>query len=485
MSAPKIPRIFRDESGTIDIYSPNLKKPGGMTTILKYLGQDFPQEDTTLPIDFGIGFNLDDPRAAVRHYLDFIQRLRGGNTTKPQHVIVTHGHNDHVCGIPFMADELPIVVHTTPFGRYQISQLDAGEIAYDFRWVKWELTGSEQIGPFKITYGPTVHSIPQTRSIVIEVPRVDGQGNLKILFMAEFRIRESSSTPGLTKKMLTFVRDNGPYDVILYDALRSHQAGMTTPEQELLEVLRAVLTDPRINEVWMPYIASKVAFTRVVSEVADELGWGLEARGGSMRRMLELGQHPKVGWFPVPKNKTGRKIRIVSGSQCEPDSVLERAARLGSGQLLPDDSIVVFQGAIPAYLAQIAQMYRALARRIPRGFILMPASERRRLKLEDVPNVVTIESFTGLGPIELPSGHGRRADQELLLRYAQLNGPAKHIIGYQSEATQDETIAEEADRILEVEPTDGAVVPLAARPPQPTSLDAAVQLWAESLKDTA
>lgn len=436
----KIPRIYSDD--TLHVYSPNLHRTGGMTFIFHHL----PTREV-LVVDFGIGFSAiqrgggvsDDP---VQEYVDMITELRGPSK-EPLPVFLTHGHYDHFYGVPRLSEKYPIEVFATPFTLHLLSNLQTRQVTQPaFKsTVLSDPTGSVVRGPFTISYFPTVHALPQTRSFVIEMPRAD-RTSLRVLMMAEFRVAEAGYTPGLSQVMLDQVAAHGPYDLILYDGLRHHQSGFSPPEDDIRPVLGKIL-DRIPGTLIVSFISSKIGLQAAFAEELRELGHLYDTRGGAMSRLYKLAC--KAGWIQPPSHKPNQPQKLVlavTGSQDEPGSFLNT-----SGEILPNDFIWIVQGSIPSYIPNIRAMYERLALLLPEGGIIIPRAEQRRLHLRGR-NIYILEEFVRLAkPFELSSGHGKLGDQTQVLAAAQTLGLARTIMAYQMEAKD---MSEDAGEVVEV-----------------------------------
>ena len=84
-------------------------------------------------------------------------------------IVLTHGHEDHIGAIPYLAADLGVPLYATPFtagliaGKLEEEGL-LGEVALNIV----ELGGSLQLGPFGIRYLPLAHSIPEANALLIE-----------------------------------------------------------------------------------------------------------------------------------------------------------------------------------------------------------------------------------------------------------------------------------------------------------------------------
>src|SRR3569623_2715873 len=99
--------------------------------------------------------------------LEFIE----GQQDRLAGIVLTHGHEDHIGALPYLAEELKVPLYATPF----TAGLIAGKLEEE------GLTGhvplhvvprdsTVEVGPFRITYVALAHSIPEGNGQLIETP---------------------------------------------------------------------------------------------------------------------------------------------------------------------------------------------------------------------------------------------------------------------------------------------------------------------------
>jgi ribonuclease J len=98
-------------------------------------------------------------------------------------LVITHGHEDHIGAIPYLAADLKVPIYATPF----TAGLVAGKLEEEGLTGQVPLRiverGSElDLGPFRVRFVPVAHSIPEGNGLLIETPhgRVFHTGDWKI-----------------------------------------------------------------------------------------------------------------------------------------------------------------------------------------------------------------------------------------------------------------------------------------------------------------
>src|SRR3954468_5165266 len=98
-------------------------------------------------------------------------------------IVLTHGHEDHIGAIPYLAADLGVPLYATPFTAGLIQgKLDEEGIADRVTLNINERNGSLELGPFKLRYVPLAHSIPEGNALAIDTPfgRVFHTGDWKL-----------------------------------------------------------------------------------------------------------------------------------------------------------------------------------------------------------------------------------------------------------------------------------------------------------------
>ena len=98
-------------------------------------------------------------------------------------IVLTHGHEDHIGAIPYLAAELGVPLYATPFTAGLIRhKLEEEGITDEVKLHVIEKEGSFDLGPFHFTYVPLAHSIPEGNALLIETPygRVFHTGDWKL-----------------------------------------------------------------------------------------------------------------------------------------------------------------------------------------------------------------------------------------------------------------------------------------------------------------
>ncbi len=279
-------------------------------------------------------------------------------------IVLTHGHEDHIGALPYMAADLKVPLYATPFtagliaGKLEEEGL-TGQVA--LRII--ERGGSIDLDPFRVTYVPLAHSIPEGNGLLIETPF----GN--IFHTGDWKIDD---TPVLghpsSAETLNAIGDEGVLALVcdstnvFQDTASGSEAGV---HQGLLDqVLRAK------GRVLITTFASNAARLETIGRVAIETGRQVCVAGRSLDRILKVAR--ATGYlrdFPEPVRfdeamRLPRKdlLVIATGGQGEPRAALGRIA-FGNHELkLAEGDTVIFSSKqIPGNEIAIGRIMNALS----------------------------------------------------------------------------------------------------------------------------
>jgi ribonuclease J len=86
-------------------------------------------------------------------------------------IVLTHGHEDHIGAIPYLAADLGVPLYATPFTAALIAgKLEEEGLASAIELNVIDVGGSLQLGPFGIRFVPLAHSIAEANALLIDTP---------------------------------------------------------------------------------------------------------------------------------------------------------------------------------------------------------------------------------------------------------------------------------------------------------------------------
>jgi ribonuclease J len=263
-------------------------------------------------------------------------------------IILTHGHEDHIGALPYLADELKAPLFATPFTAGLIAgKLEEEGLTGQVQLHVVERGGTVELGPFRVSFVALSHSIPEGNGLLIETPF----GN--IFHTGDWKIDE---TPVLgtapDTDVLTEIGDRGVLALVC-DSTNVFQEQPSGSEESVHEGLLAQVTKAS-GRVVVTTFASNAARLQTIGRVASEAGRQVCIAGRSLERILRVAQ--ATGYlqdFPPPISfdwamRLPKKdvLIIATGGQGEPRAALGRMAAGTHDLKVGENDTVIFSSRI-------------------------------------------------------------------------------------------------------------------------------------------
>jgi len=310
------------------------------------LGEDI------IVVDAGLAFPRDEHLGVDLVLPDF--GYLADRADRVRAVVLTHGHEDHVGGLPYFLREVPVpAVWATKLTLELVaSKLDEHGLmrSTELRELVPE-KGPVDIGPFRIEAVRMAHSIPDAVALVIETEagRVVHTGDYKI---------DHTPVDGIKTDVgkLAEVGNRG-VDLLLGDSTNAERPGVTRSERVVGEAFRQIIP-VRTGRVIVSSFASNIHRMQQAIDVAVQVGRKVAVVGRSMRKNINIARN--LGYVDVPEDTMIRTQRIdefrphellilCAGSQGEPVSALTRIAYNDHPAVKVDrgDTVIISAKPIP------------------------------------------------------------------------------------------------------------------------------------------
>ena len=288
--------------------------------------------------------------------------------------VVTHAHEDHIGGLPYLLRALgergaTLPIYGSPFtlgmvrGKLKFAGVPVPDLIplgdYDRR----------PIGPFDCEFLPVTHSTPSGLMTVFHTP----QGN--ILHSSDFKLDPTPIDGRVTD--LDRVREiaaDGGIRLLLADSTNAGSAGSSTSESTVGPVLRRVFDENEGRRIIIGAFSSHVHRIQQVADAAAATSRKLVVMGPSMVRNTTLAR--ELGLLNISDKMLARDSDlddldpartciVCTGSQGESRAALNL---MGQGRhrfvTVGDTDTVVFSShPIPGNEAAVARLHNSLARR--------------------------------------------------------------------------------------------------------------------------
>lgn len=306
--------------------------------------------DDIVIIDCGVGFP-DEAMPGVDLVIPDIGYLRD-KKDKIRAILITHGHDDHIGGLPYLWPELQVPIYT--------QKLTAGFIRNKFiehdlpknKIIETKIDQSLDLGNFKVSFYQVSHSVPDSTGIVLKTP----VGT--IIHQADFKI-DWTPVSGQVTDVGTVARI-GKEGVILLaiDCLRVDKPGFNKSEKSIEDTFEHASLDT-LGKVLITMTSSNVSRMQQAINVAQKVGRKVAIVGRSFEKNFQVARD--LGYLDVPPGiiispdeiesfPPSKVLILIAGSQGQSSSSLTRAANEEHKQvkLKEGDAVIFSADPIPS-----------------------------------------------------------------------------------------------------------------------------------------
>ena len=309
-------------------------------------------DDGIVVIDAGIAFPRDEMLGVDLVLPDFAY-LRS-KAAEIRAVILTHGHEDHVGGLPYLIREVgvPEVWATRLTLGLIKSKLDEHGLirAAELREID-PSGGPVRVGPFDAEFVRVTHSIPDAVAVVLHTAEgtIVHTGDVKL---------DHTPIDGRRTDLARFaaVGERG-VALMLGDSTNAERPGSTESEAVVAENLKRIIRDAP-GRVIVTSFASHIHRLQEVVDAAVLCGRKVCVVGRSMTKNLNIARN--LGYADVPEGTLVRPtalaelepdeiVILCTGSQGEPLSALTRIAFNDhrSVSVVPGDTVIISAKPVP------------------------------------------------------------------------------------------------------------------------------------------
>ena len=305
-----------------------------------------------LVFDAGFQFVSEDTSPGVDYILPNTKYLEK-NASRVKGVIITHGHLDHIGGIPFILPRFgtpPIYTQNLTSIMIQRRQEEYPDVPKS-EMIIVEVGQSVVIGSTRVKFFPVTHSIPDSMGVSIETP----QGNVVITGDLKLDHDDGVPTEREVKTWGTLAKDKNIF--FIADSTNAEKDGFSIPEKRVIQTLEDIIRTVS-GRLIIGTFASQFERMIHIMETAEKLGKKIVTEGRSIKNNLEIAE--KTGLLKIDKstiipatdigNYPPDKIVILStGAQGEEFAALMRiATRQHKNITLTErDTIVLSSSVIP------------------------------------------------------------------------------------------------------------------------------------------
>lgn len=323
-------------------------------------------ENSIVIIDAGVLFPGSD-FPGVNYVIPDYSRLKNSRQ-KIKALFITHGHEDHIGGIPFLVQSLHIPVIYAPklaaaLIKHKLADM---RIKENVKIVEYNSDSVIKVAEFTFRFFYVTHSIPDAYGICVDTP----QG--RIVHTGDFKI---DLTPVGHEIELTKIAQIGAegVDLLLSDSTNAEIEGYTPSETNVLQSIREIF-ESAPGRLILSTFSSNISRIQQIVQVALEHNRHIAIVGRSMENVVQLARDfgyvkiPNKYIIPVEEIKLHKPSEICilcTGSQGEPMAALSRIANgeLKDINIIPGDRVVFSSSAIPGNALFIDKVVNQLTRK--------------------------------------------------------------------------------------------------------------------------
>ncbi len=308
-------------------------------------------KDEIIVVDAGVQFSTEDT-PGVDYIIPNIKYLED-NKHKVKALIITHGHLDHIGGIPFVIDRIgnpPI--YTREFGALLIKKRHM-EFPHlpdlDLKIIGKDDGAIPVTKNIKIRFFGLTHSIPDSTGIIIETPFGD------IVNTGDVRVDNQDGIPSDKEVDQYSIFKDRKVALLTVDSTGIDKPGWSLPESRVIETVDKIAAGV-MGRLIIATFASQVERIIEFLGIARKYGKKVVIEGRSMKNNIEIIKHLKLAdvehVIPVediekyPPNKI---MMLATGAQGEEFAALMRIANRSHKfiRLTKLDTVILSSSVIP------------------------------------------------------------------------------------------------------------------------------------------
>ncbi len=317
-------------------------------------------------IDSGIRFP-EEGLPGVDYVIPDYTHLKN-NSTKVKALFITHGHEDHIGGIPFLIQNIfvPIIYAPKLAAALIRHKLDEMHIRERVNIVEYTENGFIKVGDsFVVQFFQVTHSIPDSFGICVDT----SEG--RIVTTGDFKIDLTPVGPDINLGKMAKLGTEG-VDILMSDSTNAEIEGYTPSETNVINSINEVFRNAP-GRLIVSTFSSNISRIQQIVEASVAHNRKIVIIGRSMENAVETARN--FGYIHIPDAslvraedlksiKAEETTILCTGSQGEPMAAL---ARIANGEhktlrIIPGDTVVFSSSPIPGNGASIDRVVNTLTK---------------------------------------------------------------------------------------------------------------------------
>ena len=325
----------------------------------------FEHENEICIIDCGVLFPGDDLLGVDYVIPDYHHLIRMNK--KRKFLVITHGHEDHIGGIPFLLQQVKIdAIYAPRFAKALIhKKLSEYKGLENTKVIEIDENSSIKTKYFSLGFFNTIHSIPDSLGVLITTP------NGSIVHTGDFKFDLTPVGTNADYQKMAYIGAINP-DLLLSDSTNSAIEDFSISETKVANEINDIFRKTK-QRLIVATFASNVHRVAQMIEAAIKCKRKVIVFGRSMENIVDIGRkmgtiHIKNSDLLSPEDLAytpDDKICIIcTGSQGEPLAALSRIAN-GTHRFIhlkPGDTIIFSSNPIPGNASSVNKVIDKLFR---------------------------------------------------------------------------------------------------------------------------
>ena len=325
----------------------------------------FQQDDEILIVDAGVKFPDDDLLGVEYVIPDFTHLIK--NQDKIKGLIITHGHEDHIGGIPFLLMACKInKIYAPRFAKSLIEKkLSERRKNFNVKIEEIDENSVVQTNHFRVGFFNTIHSIPDSLGVLINTP------NGRIVETGDFKFDLTPIGNNADYQKMAYIGAAG-VTLLMSDSTNSEVEGFSISEKKVAHTVYDIIKKTP-GRLIVSTFASNVNRLAQIIKSASICDRKVLVLGRSMENVVEIGK--QLNTIDVPNDTVitqdmvntfpPEKLCIVcTGSQGE---TLAALSRIANGvhkyiKIIPGDTVVLSSNPIPGNALNVSGIINQLVR---------------------------------------------------------------------------------------------------------------------------
>lgn len=316
-------------------------------------------------VDCGVLFPGDDLLGVDYVIPDYHHLIRMNK--KRKFLVITHGHEDHIGGIPFLLKQVNIdAIYAPRFAKALIQKKLAEHKGLEHtKIIEINDESSIKTKYFTVGFFNTIHSIPDSLGVLITTP------NGSIVHTGDFKFDLTPVGTNADYQKMAYIGVLKP-DLLMSDSTNSGVEDFSISEKKVANEILEIMRKTR-QRLIVATFASNVHRVSQILEAAIKCGRKVIVFGRSMENVVDIGR--KMGTIKIKNSDflspeelahtPDDKVCIIcTGSQGEPLAALSRISK-GTHRYIhikPGDTIVFSSNPIPGNASSVNKVIDNLFR---------------------------------------------------------------------------------------------------------------------------